>query len=268
MKKLLVIGLLAVGGLWVCRNTNLPSYISTLMCRGQRALKNQVPRDLEIERLRNDIAKLDTRVRDLIGPIADKLVRIQELEAEVKTARGNQARLKQDVLALSAKVDKGGEFVSWDNETYTVADARSRLEADLARYEDLGATVKHREHALTALRESVRLGKKRLTTLKEQKRNFEARLARIEAAQEYLTQEEAKVGRNGNQDPASNIDQGLKDLERRLKVLQSELELERQFTTQQSGPPRPGTPALTTEQIRARLGVAAPTVTSKDADNN
>jgi chromosome segregation ATPase len=268
MKKLLVIGLLVVGGLWVCRNTNLRSYISTLWCRGQNALKNQVPRDLEIERLRNEIAQLDTRVRDLIGPIADKQVRIQELDGQVKTARANQATLKQSILALSKEVDKGGTFINWENEEYTIADARRRLESDLGRFEDLNSAIKHREQALTSLRQSVGLVTQQLKTLKEQKLTFEARLTLIEATHESLVTREGHTGRGGDQNPVGHIDRSLKDLERQLKVEMRKLELEQQFLNQQSSAPSPSRPTLTTDQIRTRLGVTTTTPAPKVAHSD
>ena len=49
MKKILVIGVLVLGGLWVCKKTNLCSYASTLWAKGQRAVKGQVPRQFEPE---------------------------------------------------------------------------------------------------------------------------------------------------------------------------------------------------------------------------
>jgi chromosome segregation ATPase len=267
MKKLLVIGLLVVGGLWVCKNTNLRSYISTLCSRGQNALKNQIPRDLEIERLRNEITNLDKRVHDLLGPIAEKQVRIRHLEAELKNARDNQKKLHKDVLSLTDKVEAGAEPITFKDGDYSLADAKARLAADFNLWKMTESTLKSREQILVSLKRSVELSRKQLNTIAEQKRNFEARLARIEATQEYLNLRAVASPTPGGQGPVDDIERSMKDLERRLEVDVEKGRLEEQFRSQPTDGSRPGGSEVNTAQIRTELGATAPTAAPKVANN-
>src|SRR5215510_8524409 len=83
MKKLVVVGLLVLGGLFVLKKTNLCSYATTLWSNGRAALKKQIPRQFEIDRVRNEIERLDADVRALLTPIAEKQALIQRLERDI-----------------------------------------------------------------------------------------------------------------------------------------------------------------------------------------
>src|SRR6516225_154946 len=103
MKKILVVGVLILGGLWVCKKTNLCSYASTLWAKGQRAVKGQVPRQFELDRIRNEVEKLDNDVRAMLGPIAEKQAAVNRLERQLKTARVEHKRMRESLIALTQK---------------------------------------------------------------------------------------------------------------------------------------------------------------------
>src|SRR5947209_14743554 len=105
MKKILVIGVLVLGGLWVCKKTNLCSYASTLWAKGQRAVKGQVPRQFELDRIRHEVEKLDSHVRAMLGPVAEKQASLKRLERQVKDARANRDKMRDDLLSLTKKVE-------------------------------------------------------------------------------------------------------------------------------------------------------------------
>src|SRR5436309_11861427 len=110
MKKILVIGVLVLGGLWACKKTNLCSYASTLWAKGQRAVKGQVPRQFELDRIRNEVEKLDGDVRAMLGPIAEKQATVNRLKGEVETARAEHKKMREHLLTLTRQVEAGNEI--------------------------------------------------------------------------------------------------------------------------------------------------------------
>src|SRR5947209_6722199 len=186
MKKFVVIGLLVLGGLWVCKKTNLCSYASTLWAKGTRAVKGQVPRQFELDRVRNEIEKLDSDVRALLGPIAEKQAAIKRLQREVEVAQANHKKMREDLLSLTRQVEAGTQQISIGGEEYTLDEAKAKLAHDFVSFKTLDASLKSRKELLAAQKQNVRLAHQQLAEIATQKRRFETRLAQLEANEEYL----------------------------------------------------------------------------------
>jgi len=158
MKKLLVIGLIVVGvglganpkvrhglarawrnvGTWFeCREGSGCDQ-SVAVPKGVEARKKA------IERVRRDIARLDSDIQALLGPIAEKQVAARRLEAEIKTAQANHTQRREDLLALTKKVKAGEDLIRFQDEDYTLQEAKDRLTSDFAFYKDLDASLKSR----------------------------------------------------------------------------------------------------------------------------
>ena len=94
-KKLAVGVVIALACLWVAKKTNVTSYASTLIAKGQATVRGQIPRDLELARVQHEIQQLDRDYQGLLGPIAEKMASIKKLEREITTARANHQDLRK-----------------------------------------------------------------------------------------------------------------------------------------------------------------------------
>jgi hypothetical protein len=204
MKKLLVLGLVVVGiglganpkfragaarawrnvGTWFeCREgSGCDQHVA--VPKGAEARKQS------IERVRKDIARLDSDVQALLGPIAEKQVALRRMEADIKTAQANHKQRREDLLALTKLVKAGTESIHFQDEDYTLQEAKDRLTVDFADFKNLDAGLKAREQLLAAQKKSIRLAREQLARIVEQKRNFEVRLAQLEVTEEHLNLEE------------------------------------------------------------------------------
>jgi hypothetical protein len=255
MKKILVIGVLVLGGLWVCKKTNLCSYASTLWAKGQRAVKGQVPRQFELDRIRNEIEKLDNHVRAMLGPIAEKQAALKRLERDVKNARANRDRMREDLLSLTKKVEAGTETITWDDQDYTLEQGKVRLAREFVTFKALDTSLKTREQLLAAQRESLRLAHEQLRRIAEQKGHFEARLAQLDATEEYLALQAVSSPLRIDEGPVADIKNTLDSIEQSQEVEKEKRVLESQFGSRPNTAAQPCCPAVNTQEIRSFLGV-------------
>jgi chromosome segregation ATPase len=267
MKKILVIGVLVLGGLWACKKTNLCSYASTLWTNGQRAVKGQVPRQFELDRIRNEIEKLDSDVRAMLGPIAEKQAALKRLKREVETARANRDKMREDLLSLTKQVEAGTETITWNDHNYTLDQAKSRLAREFALFKALNTSLKTREQLLAAQQQSLQLAHEQLRRITEQKGHFEARLAQLDATEEYLGLQQVSSPLRFDEGRVADIKNTLDSIEQGQEVEKEKRILEGQFGSRPSTATEPCCPNVNTQEIRTFLGV--PTGTRpKVASNN
>ena len=76
-KKLVIAGIIVVAALWVAKKTHFMSYAATCIAHGKESVRQHIPRDLELARIRNEIKQLDRDYTDLFDPIAEKKVSVK-----------------------------------------------------------------------------------------------------------------------------------------------------------------------------------------------
>ena len=162
MKKILVIGVLVLGGLWACRKTNLCSYASTLWNKGRQAVKAEIPRQFELDRIANEIDKLDNDLRAMLGPIAERKAELNQLNEDIEksTARRDHARA---LLTLTQQVEAGTQPITWNESRYTLDEAKARLAEDFATFKALDASLKSRKQLLAAQQQNIHLAEVQLS---------------------------------------------------------------------------------------------------------
>jgi DNA repair exonuclease SbcCD ATPase subunit len=255
MKKILVVGVLILGGLWACKKTNLCSYASTLWAKGQRAVKGQVPRQFELDRIRNEVEKLDSYVRGMLGPIAEKQAAVNRLANEVKTAQANHGKMREHLLTLTQQVEAGNVDICCEGEKCTLAGAKAKLALDFALFKAADVSLKSREQLLAAQRQNIALAHKRLSKIAEQKRNFELRLAQLEATEEHLNLEQVTAPLAMDQGPVPDIESTLNAIQHSQESEMIRRKLEEQYSSRPNTPLQPSLPTVNTQEIRGFLGV-------------
>ncbi len=254
MKKLVVIGLLILGGLFVLKKTKVGSYVCTVWENGRASIAKHVPRQLELDRVRNEIARIDGDIQAMLSPIAKKKVAIKRLEREINTAEDNLKDQRAALLDLTRKVEAGDEQVTYKGEDYTLEEAKVRLANDFTFCKRCDARVKNQKKLLAAHTEHLRAITKQLDRLVEQKKEFELRLLECETTQAHLDLQRLATPGVGDPSRAADIDETLNLIKRLQEEEQTENELRQQYNTRGTVRPRSSSPALNLSEIRTFLG--------------
>jgi chromosome segregation ATPase len=226
MKKLLIIGLIVVGGVFVLRRTSLCSYAGTLWSRVGSEAKNQVPTKFELDRIRHEITRMDTDIKGMLSPIAENMAAVKRLNRDIDTTRTRLGEQKGTLLTMTHDLEANPQFISYGGERYSAERVRNKLERDFASYKRCEGKLKSQEKLLEAKERSLSATREQLNKLIAKRREFELRLAQLEADEETL--QIARIGSKGIQlddSRATEIEAALAEIEKRHDVQREELEL-------------------------------------------
>jgi len=254
MKKIVVLSLVALGGLYLLKKTNAGSYICTAWGNGRTALQRQVPRSFELDRVRNEIAKLDADIVAMLDPIAEKKWAVQQLERQVKAAQDGLTTRRTALAALAQKVEAGEQRVSFDNEQLSLNEAKARLANDFARLKADDGLLKSRRALLDAQKKTLQTAEAKLSQMRRQQAEFAQRLATLEAAEEDLTLKAITTPLRLDQSRVAEIKNTLDNVQKSQEIEAIKRSLEERFTNRQGDPAPEQAPTVDLNEIRQFLG--------------
>lgn len=226
MKKVLIIGLIVVGGFFLVRKTHLCSYAGTLWSRVGTEAKNQVPTKFELDRIRHEIARMDSDIKGMLSPIAENMAAVKRLNRDIDTTRVRLGEQKTTLLTMTHDLESNPQFISYGGERYSADRVRNKLDRDFASYKRCESKLKSQEKLLEAKERSLSATREQLNKLIAKRREFEVRLGQLEADEETL--QIARIGSRGIQlddSRATEIEAALAEIEKRHDVQREELEL-------------------------------------------
>jgi hypothetical protein len=252
-KKLVVGGLILVACLWVAKKTHFCSYASTIIASGKDRFRQEIPRSLEIARVKNEIQRLDRDYQDLLGPIAEKKVEVRRLENEVNTTKARASERREALLALTNAIDSKEKFINYENSQYSLDQARVRLAKDYASFKKMEVNLATKEKLLEAQRQNLAATIDQLTKLVDQKREFEIAVAQIEADEAVLGAQSLVIPLKTDEGRVADINNTLKDLKQAQEREQEERLLQQQFGSKIGDAPQSVVPVGDLNAIRDHL---------------
>ncbi len=227
MIKKIAIGLLVLlVGFFAMRKTSLLSYAGTLWSQVREETKNSVPTKFEIERVRHELANMDGDVGKMLRPIAEHMAAINQLKKDLKATRANLTGQKANLLTMARDLEGNPTVLNYGGEEYSADRVRNKLQRDFDSYRRCEIHLKSQEKLLDAKERSLGAAREQLVKMVAKKREYEIRLAQLEADEETL-----QIARIGSKIPledsnrASEIEAILTEIERRHEVQRSEIEL-------------------------------------------
>lgn len=225
MRKL--IGTVVIVGVcfWAAKKVQLFSYAGALWSHTRQELKSAVPTKFEIERARHEIANLDGDVNGMIRPIAQYMAAINRLKKDIAQSEAKLEEHKADLLTMTRDLEGNPSSLVYAGVSYTPERVRTKLQRDFESFKRLEARLQSQQKLLDAKESSLRATQEQLAKVIAKKREYEVRLAQLEADEEVLRI--AKTGTKLNIDDgrATLIQSALDDIEQRQNVQRAEVEL-------------------------------------------
>ncbi len=225
MKKLLVT-VLAIGAcLYVVKSSSLFSYASTVWSQVKDQTKNAVPTRFEIDRARHEIANLDDDIAGMIRPIAEYKATITRLRKDIGQAEKALEEQKGILLSMTKDLEGNPSVLVYAGEEYGAERVRLKLARDFDSFRRLETNLKTQRKLLEAKECSLKATQEQLAKVIGKKREYEVRLAQLEADEETL--QIARIGSKLQIDDsrATQIEAALSDIEHRHNVQRAEVEL-------------------------------------------
>jgi len=220
MKKLLVAAaILLVVGFVVAKNRHVCSYVSTGCKMMSCQFKNSLSPEFEIERLRGEIAKLDTEVDRLIQDEATLAVDLKGYRSDLVAKETALARSEESLLNFAKEVkanpDKGFVFVKT---SFAPTTAKKKLADDFDLYKSQKASVQSLKNLVAAKEKQYTTLVNQRTKIATTKLTFQAQLDQLAADYATLKNDSNSSSPNFDANQITLIEKGLKDLKRKVDI--------------------------------------------------
>jgi chromosome segregation ATPase len=214
MKKILALLLVAGVGLFVAKRTFLCSYVNTCASEVSSEVKRQIPTKFELERIKHEIASLDRDISRMVRPVAEYKTQIDWMRKDVQKTQARLDERKQQLLTMTEDLKANNVTIHYDRE-YPVEVIRSKLNKDFDSYKRLEKHLETQRKLLDAKENSLKASQEQLAKVITKKREYELRLAQLEAEEETL--QVARIGSKLQLDDsrATQIETALTELEKR-----------------------------------------------------
>lgn len=226
MKKWLIVGILgAVAMVVVLKKTNVCSYAGTLFNQISAEAKGQVPAKFELERIRNEIAALDGDISQMIRPIAEYKTAIVELRKNITRSEASIADKKKNLLRVVEDLKGDPKFVIINEKQFSAETVRRQLARDTEDLKRLEKNVKAQVQVLEAKELALKATQEQLAKVITKKREYEVRLAQLEAEEETLRVASIGTEFKFDNSRATQIEEALAAVEHGQSVRKHEIEM-------------------------------------------
>ncbi|MFO0877488.1 MAG: hypothetical protein U0840_08950 [Gemmataceae bacterium] len=238
MYKKLVIAALAVGlGLVVVKGTWLGSHLRARANRVINSVKESIPPEQEIARLRMELKGLERDDDKHYDKVARMVVQVEKVEREVSDIKKNLTREEARIRKVREGLTGNVEFVLHEGTRYT----RDDLRAEAVAFRTAEDNYKSKEDNLQAQKKHLALERKKLTELRTIREQMSAELQRLETA--LAEERHAQAASESTIDDSGyrKLRQDMESVRERIDVLKTKRELRGELR-----------PTIKTEQTRER----------------
>jgi len=228
IKKGVLGATLGAGALYLAFGTDTPSYFRTAVHRARHNVKSTVPVQFDIDRARDEVARLEPAIRDSIEHLARTQVEVEHLEREIATTRANHENEKVAIKEMRNRLETG-ELRLAGNVSYTADEVKGDLARRFDHYKNVSEVLESKEATLKAkLKETVAF-RQQLAQMASAKRSLMSKIDGIEARLKMI--ETTKQGNEFNFDDSalSRAKASVADLEKRIEVMSRKAEMEGKY---------------------------------------
>jgi len=256
IKKGVLGATLGAGALYLAFGTSAPSYVRTAAHRVRHNVKSTVPVQFDIDRARDEVARLEPAIRDSIEHLARTQVEVEHLEREIAATKANHENEKVAIKAMRNGLETG-ELRLAGNVSYTPDEVKGELARRFDHYKTVSEVLQDKEATLKAKLKETIAYRQQLAQMASAKRALMSKIDGIEARLKMI--ETTKQGNEFNFDDSalSRAKASVADLEKRVEVLSRKAEMEGKYAD--SGLPtgiEPGRDVL--REMDAEFGPQAP----------
>jgi len=231
LKKLLIAAVAVLVGLTVvASDTWVGSLLRTKIKNAKTFCRQQVPVETEIERLRDEVARLGTVSKKHFSDLAEETVAVETLRKDIATLEGNLARQKKNVLALKEDLASSTEAIKYGDRTYSRDQVKGQLARDFEAYKTAEENLKAKRSLLEAKEASLNAAREQMKALQDARVTLEDKLARLEAEIKKVRVAQTKSKFQLDDGELSRVKADVAALENRIKVEQKKLEIQAEYS--------------------------------------
>ncbi len=203
--------------------TKVGSYLGVAYDRLSTQAQKAIPAEIEIERLRREIARLDRDIDQARSELAEENVACQELASEVMERRAALERLESKILSTATALKAKNVPTQVNGKAPAAVEATSELKTDVARFNTQQSELRSLERQLVLHEKSRKAAEKKLEALRQQQKELTITLKEIENDLKELRLEQVQSVTASDDSRLSDIKESTKALKKRIAIEREKL---------------------------------------------
>jgi len=225
-KKLGVTALAVVAALFVLNRLDLLGYGKLAVQKMKSEVRSQIPPEVKIERLKQEIAQLVPDMKKHREAFAAEQVEIEKLKRQIAVTKANLKEREAEILTMRKELeDPNKAFVTFTGHQFPRAKVEARLASDWESFKQAEAHLKSQEDLFQARLENLDLAKQKLAEMKNKKEQLELKVAQLETDLRNLRLAQTKSEFKIDDSQLARCQGLLQEIEDRIAQEKTELEL-------------------------------------------
>jgi len=229
IKKVVIVGGLALLVCGLVFGTSMLSYISTSAGYFTESVRDSVPVGFEIDRARGMIRDLAPEVEKNMRLIAKEEVRVKRLQEQIAETETRLEKEKDQILRLKGDLESARETYNYAGRTYTAEQVQADLANRFKRYRTGEATLESWEKILGARQQSVAAARDKLEGMLVAKRQLEVEVENLVARQQMIAAAKATSQYQFDESQLGRVKELVANLQTRLDVADNLVRAETRF---------------------------------------
>jgi len=252
IKKLVLIAAGAAGAVALINGVSrgLPH---TAWKKVQAGIERTVSPEMELDRIRDQIAQLTPDMHENISRVAREMVAVESLGKQVDAARASLDQQKASLMAMTDALEKG----DLTRVHMTAPEVKRQLDRQLKSYKNCERELQTKQKILEAKRQALETARQQLIEIREQKAKLEAVVADYETELATLRLEQARSKVQVDDSRLGDIKGSLEKLREKIQEERAKIQLTGEFLPSTLNPAEPQDKATTEDvvnKVRAAIG--------------
>jgi len=224
-KKVLIATLAVVFGLAVVKGTWLGSHLRLNCTKVKAWVKDRIPPEEEIARLRMEIDNLAKNDEEYYDKVAKQKVEVAKLERSVENLKRDLGRRETGIREMRDALTSAGEFVTFNGNRYDRISLVEQVRLDARGFQADENTLKSNEEKLRAMKRNLSINLKKLTDLKVVRQQMSTEIQNLETA--LAEERQAQAQQESTLDDASyqRIRKDMDSIRDKIELLKTKREL-------------------------------------------
>lgn len=231
----LVVGLAMAAGCAIWGVDKFLGYVEVFRDDLQAEAEEAVPPEVELQRLRKEVAKLDGDIEAKQSELAEAIVAVETTEREVDDLSASVEGRRKALAARALEIKAAKEFVKIDGELISVSKAKAKLDSDFKRWERSRSELNNSEHALQIQIRNRDMLRDHLDALVSQQREMQSAVEEMDSLLKQLELEQMQSQYQNDDSRLSGIKGDIQKLRQRVEVQRQKLKLAEEYAPESSG---------------------------------
>ena len=205
------------------------SYVKTAGNSVRNAVKNEVPPEFEVQRIKEIVDQLAPEIRECMHVIAEQQVDIEHLNEQIVAREDGLADQEKILLSMTNDVDSGVKNITYANHSYTNEEVQRDLSHRFEKFKVAKEALERDRKIVKARDKALKANQNKLNEMLSQKQELEVKVVELEARLQSIRAQSTISELHFDDSKLAQAKQAIRELNKTLDVQERMLDVESKF---------------------------------------